>query len=133
MKKKKVLKFWVCEDDNSIWAAEKETLEDEFPGCSIKHFENVAFAGKATGSPDFIIVDVGGIMGLGCDIVSLTRHNIEGVAELHPGAVFIVFSAIGAYAQDVYDCLKDDVKACTCWVDGCDFYSTIGDTVRKWL
>ena len=133
MPKKKNLQIWVCEDDESSWEIQREVLEDEFPGCRLKFFENVVYATKATGSPDFIIVDVGGIIGLGCDIVSLTRHNIEAAAELHPGAIFIVFSAIGAYAEDVYDILKPDIRACSVWLDGCDFYSTIGDAIRKWL
>lgn len=129
----KSLKIWVCEDDESVWNWQKEVLEDEFPGCRLKHFENAGYAAKATGSPDFIIVDVGGIMGFGCDIVSLTRYNIEGLAELHPGAIFIVFSAIGDWAQDVYESLKPDVQACSEWLDGCDFYSTIGSAIKKWL
>ncbi len=129
----KALRIWVCEDDEAVWAAQQEVLEDEFPGCHLKHFENAGYAAQATGSPDFIIVDVGGIMGFGCDVVSLTRHNVEGLAELHPGAIFIVFSAVGAWARNVYEELKPEVQACSEWVDGCDFYSTIGDAIKKWL
>lgn len=129
----KKLKIWVCEDDEGVWEAQREVLEDEFPGCRLKHFENAGYAARATGSPDFILVDVGGISGFGCDVLSLARHNIEGLADLHPGAVFLVFSAIGAWAEEVYTDLKKEIKAVTCWVDGCDFYSTIGDHIRKWL
>jgi len=125
--------IWVCEDDEGVWKIQKETLKDYFPKCRIKHFEYAGYAIEATGSPDFIIVDVGGIMSLGCDVVSLTRHNVEGLAELHPGAVFIVFSAIGELAKDVYDKLKPDVRAISIWLDGCDFYSTIGDAIGSWL
>ena len=131
--KEKKLKIWVCEDDESVREAQKETIEDEFPGCKLTHFENAGFAIEATGSPDFIIVDVGGAMSLGCNITALTRCNVEGLAELHPGAIFIIFSAIGALAEEVYEELKQDVQACTVWFDGCDFHSTLGDEMRKWL
>ncbi len=127
------LKIWVCEDGESEWKTQARILEDEFPGCRIKHFENAGYAIEATGSPDFIIVDVGGIMGFDCDIASLTRRNVEGLAELHHGAVFIVFSAVGDWAKAVYDILEPDVQACSEWLDGCDFYSTIGSVIKKWL
>ncbi len=127
------LKIWVCEDDESAWEAQKEVLEDEFPGCRLKHFENAGYAAQATGSPDFIIVDVDGITGFDCDFVSLTRHNVEGLAELHPGAVFIVFSTAEDWAKDVYEALEPKVQACSDWLEGCDFYPTVYNTIKKWL
>ena len=133
MGKKKKLTIWICEDDESSWAIQEEDLKDCFPGCFVKHFENAGFACQATGSPDFIIVDVGGMCSLGCDIVSLTRYNIEGLAEKHPGAIFIVFSAMGDYAKDVYDEVKPEIRAITCWMDGCDFNKLAGDAIKKWL
>jgi len=116
--KNKKLTIWVCEDDESCWKHQKEFILDRFPKAAVKFFENAGYASQTTGSPGFIIVDVGGAMGLGCDVASLTRHNVEGLAELHPGAIFIVFSAIGSYAEDTYDLLESEIKAISRWVDG---------------
>lgn len=128
----KRLKIWICEDDESMWTAQKEVLKEYFPGCKLKHFENAGYAARSTGNPDFIIIDVGGIMGFGCDVTSLTQRNVEGLAELHPGAIFIVFSAIGMWAKEVYEDLKPNVQAISCWIAGCDFYSSIGDTIKRY-
>ena len=125
--------IWICEDDNKEWKKQKEILKEYFPKCKIKHFENAGYASNATGSPDFILVDVGGAMSLGCDVVSLTRYNVEGLSELHPGAIFIVFSVIGELAKEAYEDLKPDIKAVSIWLDGCDFYSCIGEAIRSWL
>ena len=116
--KKKKLTIWVCEDDESCWEHQKEFLWDRFPGATIKCFENAGYASRATGKPDYILIDVGAAMALGCDVASLTRYNVEGLSELHPGTIFIIFSAIGSYAEDTYDELKKEVQAITRWADG---------------
>ena len=133
MKKEKRLTIWVCEDGEDQWDCQKEALEEFYPGCFVKHFKNAGYAARATGSPDFIIIDVGGIMGLGCDVVALTRANVEGLSELHPGAIFILFSAIGCYAEDSYEAIKPELQACSEWMSGCDFYQLIKKHIDKWL
>ena len=130
--KKKRLKIWVCEDDESCWKHQKKVILNRFPKAVVKFFENAGYASQATGSPDFILVDVGGAMGLGCDVASLTRYNVEGLVELHPGAIFIVFSAIGSYAEDTYVQLKSEIKAISRWVDGCSVHA-ICDVIKEYV
>ncbi len=110
---RKRIKIWFCEDDKSMWEYQKETILECIPKASVKHFLNAGYAIQSSGSPDYIIVDVGGAMGFGCDVVALTRCNVEGLAERHPGAVFIIMSALGAYAKDAFDELKEEIKAIT--------------------
>ena len=131
--RKKRLLIWVCEDGEGLWDCQREALQGFLPGCFVKHFRNVGYAARATGSPDFIIVDVGGAMGLGCDVVALTRANLGGLSELHPGAIFIIFSALGCYAEDVYEALKPELQACCEWMAGCCFYDLIEECIKKWL
>lgn len=129
----KNLTIWVCEDDEASWDCQREALEEHYPGCSVRHFENAGYTIGVTGSPDFIIVDVGGMMGLGCDIIALTRANVEGMSEEHPGAIFILFSAVGCYAEESYEAIKSDLQACSEWMDGCDFHRLIKEHIDKWL
>jgi len=72
-------------------------------------------------------------MGLGCDIVSLTRCNIEGLSDLHPGAIFIINSAIGILAKDVYDELKSGCKAISRWTDGCNMDEGIRTIIEEYI
>lgn len=130
MKRKIKITIWVCEDDESLWEYQKETLSEHFPKASVKFFLNAGYAARETGSPDFILVDVGGMMGLGCDVVSLTRCNVEGLANLHPGAIFIINSAIGIYAKDVFDELEPDIQAITKWCDGCNMSEDICGIIK---
>jgi hypothetical protein len=111
MAKKKLL-IWVCEDNVDEWEYQIEVLKENFPKATIKHFENAGYAAQSTGSPDVVLIDVGGACTLGCNVVSLTRYNVEGLYELHPSAIYIIFSAIGKYAEDVYEELSPEMKFC---------------------
>lgn len=112
------MKIWICEDDNTLWDDQKEAILERFPKAKIKHFENAGYAARSTGHPDFIIIDIGGAMGLGCDVVSIARYNIEGLHEKHPGTIFILTSAISIYAEDAYNELTRDIQIVSEWVDG---------------
>ena len=109
--KNRRIKIWFCEDDETLWKSQREHILEIFPKASVKHFPNAGYAAQSSGSPEYIIVDVGGACGLGCNVVSLTRYNVEGLAEKHPGAIFIITSALGFYAQEVYDELMEEIKA----------------------
>lgn len=132
-KNKSIITIWVCEDDESLWEYQKECLKEHFPKASVKFFLNAGYATQITGSPDFILIDVGGIMSLGCDVISLQRYNIEGLADLYPGAIFIVNSAIGILAKDVFDELKSEIQAVTQWCDGCNMDEDIINAIKKYL
>jgi len=129
----KKIVIWVCEDDKSLWEYQREVIKEEFPKARVKFFLNAGYAARETGSPDFILIDVGGLMSLGCDVVFLTRANIEGLADLHPGTIFIINSAIGIYAKDVYDELKPEIKAVSKWCDGCNMDEKILNTIKEYL
>lgn len=131
-KKKKKITIWVCEDDESLWEYQKEVLSEHFPKASVKFFLNAGYAAQVTGSPDFILIDIGGAMNFGCDVVSLQRYNVEGLANLHPGAIFIVNSAIGILAKDVFDELESDVQAITRWCDGCNMSEDICNIIKDY-
>lgn len=105
------LKIWFCEDDKTLWEMQREAILGRFPKASITHFLNAGYAARSTGSPEYIIIDVGGAGGLGCNVCSLTRYNVEGLAELHPGAIFIITSALGFYAKDAFNELKKEIQA----------------------
>lgn len=130
---KKKLTIWVCEDDESLWEYQEEILKKEFPKARIKFFLNAGYAAQSTGSPDFIIIDVGGISSLGCDIVSLIRYNVEGLSNLHPGAIFIINSALSELAKYIYEELKPECRAVSEWVDGCNMGEVILAVIRKYL
>ena len=125
--------IWVCEDDESLWEYQKECLKEHFPRASIKFFPNAGYATQVTGSPDFILIDVGGVMSLGCDVISLQRCNVEGLADLYPGAIFIINSAIGILAKDVFDELKSEIQAVAQWCDGCNMDQDIINAIKKYL
>jgi len=114
----KRLKIWFCEDDEDMWEHQKEVMLDRIPQANVTHFLNAGYAARDTGSPTYIIIDVGGASGLGCNVASLTRHNIEGLSELHPGAIFVVFSALSFYAEDAFNLLSDEIKAVSRVVEG---------------
>jgi len=120
-------------NDESLWEYQKEAIEEEFPKARVKFFPNAGYAARETGSPDFILIDVGAMMSLGCDVVSLTKCNVEGLADLHPGAIFIINSAISVYAKDVYDELKTEIKAVSRWCDGCNTNNEIFDAIKEYL
>lgn len=110
--------IWYCEDDEEMWDVQKEELEEAFPGIRVKHFLNAGYCMKAGGSPDFIVIDVGAAM-IGCDMIAVQRANLEGLADLHPGTMFIVTSAIGEYARELYLQLSKDLQAVCRWADAC--------------
>lgn len=110
---KRKIKIWFCEDDEGMWKEQKKNILRRFSKASVTHFENAGYAAQSTGSPDYIIIDVGGAMGLGCDVAQLTKWNVEGLAERHPGAIFIISSALGFYAKEAFDRLKEEIQAIT--------------------
>lgn len=133
MKRKKKTKIWVCEDDESLWKYQKEAIEEHIPNVSVKFFLNAGYAAQSTGSPDFIIIDVGGLMAFGCDVISMTICNIEGLSNLHPGAIFIINSALYVYAKDVYEELKPEIQAVSRWADGCCMSDDICSIIKEYL
>lgn len=130
---KKKFAIWVCEDDESLWEYQREALKENFPKASVKFFLNVGYAARATGSPDFIIIDVGGLSALGGDIVCIARANVEGLSDLHPGAIFVINSALGAYAEDVYNELKPEFQAVSRWADGCNMGGNICAIIKEYV
>lgn len=132
MTTKKKITIWVCEDDKLLWEYQEENIKDVFPKASIKFFLNPGYAAQVTGSPDFIIIDIGALTG-GTGAAITCRHNVEGLADLHPGAIFIVNSAIGILAKDVYDDLKPEVQAVTRWCDGCNMCGEIFNIIKEYL
>ncbi len=110
---KRKLKIWFCEDDEGMWGEQKKNILRRLPKASVTHFANAGYAAQSTGSPDYIIVDVGGATALGCDVCQLTKWNVEGLAEKHPGAIFIISSALGFYAEEAFDRLKKEIQAIT--------------------
>ena len=131
--KKKRLTIWVCEDDESLWEYQKEELKENFSKASVKFFLNAGYAARATGSPDFIIIDVGGLGALGGGVVCTARANIEGLSELHPGAIFIINSALSSYAKYVYEELKPKFQAVSKWADGCNMGESICAAMKEYL
>lgn len=125
------MQIWMCEDDETLWESQREAFEDRFPKATIKFFLNAGYAAHETGSPDFIIIDVGGVMA-GVDTISLCRYNVEGLSNLYPGAIFIVTSAIGVLAEDVYDELKPEIHAVSDFVPSYGI-EKICDKIDEWL
>jgi len=132
-KRKKKIQIWVIEDDETQWEYQKETIEDEIPNCKVKFFLNAGYAAQSTGSPDFILIDIGGLSALGCDVISLTRANIEGLFNLHPGAIFVINSALFVYARDVWEELKPECQAISKWADGCCMREDICKIIKEYL
>lgn len=129
---KKRLTIWVCEDDDTLWEFQKEELKENFPKASVKFFLGAGNAAQATGSPDFILIDVGGLGAMGGGAVPTARANVEGLSGLHPGAIFIINSALSTYAEYVYDELKPEFKAVSRWTDGCNMSGPICDIIREY-
>jgi hypothetical protein len=130
--RKKKLVIWVCEDDEALWDFQGESLKEHFPEARIRFFVNAGFAARAIGSPNYILIDVGGICNLGNDFISATRYNVEGLSKLHPGAIFIINSAVGAYAKVVYNELKSECQVVSMWVDGCNMDEDICNVIKKY-
>jgi len=90
----KKLKLWIVgEEDPTDLGILLGLAEDYRLTPSI--FSNPADALTSTGSPDFVIYDIGGgetAAGRGCDI-------LRRIIERHPGAIFIVTSAILEWAR----------------------------------
>lgn len=130
MKKKKKITIWVCEDDESLWEYQKEILSEHFPKALVKFFLNAGFAVRETGSPDFIIIDVGGMQG--SQHAFTCGYDIKALANRHPGAIFIINSAIGEYAKYVYNELKPELQAVSEWCDGCNMCGKIFDIIKDY-
>lgn len=130
----KPLRIWILEDDESTWDHEKEMVLERFPKAQLKFFENAGFAARSTGSPDFIVMDLGGASSLGCDMLSLAAHNLEALAEKFPGAIFILFSALGGLAEEAIQELKARElyeAAMVLTVEGYDF-GGICNHIKEW-
>lgn len=132
MKKKKLI-IWICEDDKSLWEYQEELLKEHFPKASVKFFLNAGYAARATGSPDFIIIDVGGLGAIGGGAICTARANVEGLSDLHPGTIFIINSALGALAEYVYDELKTEFQAVSEWTDDCNMGEGIRNIIKKYI
>lgn len=131
--KKKRLTIWVCEDDKALWEFQKEELKENFPKALVKFFLNAGYAARSTGSPDFIVIDVGGLGAIGGGAVCTAKANVEGLSDLHPGAIFIINSALSTLAEYVYEELKPEFQAVSEWADGCCMNESICTAIRKYL
>ena len=131
--KKRRMTIWVCEDDETLWEYQKEKLKEKFPKALIEFFLNAGYAARATGSPDFIIMDVGGLSCIGGDAVCVAKANVEGLSELHPGAIFILNSALSTLAKYVYEELKLEFQAVSRWSDGCNMGGDICDLIKEYV
>lgn len=129
---KRKFTIWVCEDDNSLWEYQKETLKEFFPKASVKFFLNAGYAARSIGSPDFIIIDVGGLGALGGGQFWIPLANIKGLSDLHPGAIFIINSALGSIAEYVYDELEPEFKAVSKWTDDCNMGESIRAIIKEY-
>ena len=132
MKKKKI-KIWVCEDDETLWEYQKEELKERFPNTTVRFFLNAGYAARAMGSPDFVIIDVGGLGYIGGGAVCTAKANIEGLSDLHPGAIFIINSALTTLAKYVYEELKLEFQAVSRWADGCNMDESICEIIKEYL
>lgn len=102
------MKIWLIEDNEQNVPKLKLWLKDILPKARITHFENAGYAAHATGSPDVILLDVAAMSG-GTGAERLCYHNARGLYDLHPGAIFILYSAIGSYAEGLYDELREEI------------------------
>ena len=130
---KKKLKIWVCEDDKSLWEYQKDALKEHFPKALTKFFLNAGYAAQTTGSPDFIIIDIGGLGAIGGGAVCTARANVQGLSELHPGTIFIINSALSTYAKCVYDELEPEFQAVSRWANGCNMSEEICDIIKEYI
>lgn len=101
------MKIWFIEDDKNMWSVQEEGLKEKYPTASIEFFLNAGYAAQAGGSPTYIILDVGGAFIGGCSTISLQVANVGGLSKLHPGAIFIIFSALGYLAREVVEEIKE--------------------------
>jgi DNA-binding NtrC family response regulator len=122
MTKQKKITIWICEDDDVHWNLQEETAHEEIPNCMVKHFLSAKHAVRGSGSPDFIIMDVGAICSTGVNMM----YNIEKLCSLHPGAIIIIYSGMDEYAVEIYQEIKnlvDNIVLCSpCFMisDWCD-------------
>lgn len=105
-KKKRPILAWLINDDPTVAEFESEDIREAVDGAVCKIFPDAMTASKATGSPDVIVVDisaVGSLMGG----PQYAYGPICSIYERHPGASFIINSAVGTgYAEDVVDLVK---------------------------
>lgn len=103
---------WVIEDDDILCDMINEHLKTALPKCTIKNFDSVIKALKATGSPDVILIDTtaiaGGIMPTGC--WSLFEANLGYIVEKHQKAAYGIYSAVGVWAEDLVESIQERFK-----------------------
>ena len=129
MAKKKRLTIWICEDDEGSWDFFRGALTRELPNPVLKFFPSGGHTYRATGSPDFVLLDVGAIS-VGTDTHALGIANIKGLTEEHPGVIVIVFSAIKIFARDIVEEVKEESKAVV-FFSGYDF-KQMTDIIKEW-
>jgi len=109
--------IWYCEDAEEEWRDIQDRMLSKHNlggSANIIFFESAGHAYKfGVGSPDIIIIDVGGMMSMGCDVVRMAVCNIEGLSEMHPGAIFIVVSAMSHLTQAVMEDLSPELQSVT--------------------
>lgn len=103
------MNIWWLEDDGMIFKTMMDGLKLE--DIKVKRFTNGTDMCNAGGSPVMIIIDIsaifgGGISLLGCwdTVFSIIKH----IVDLHPGAVFGLYSAVGVWASDVIEELMEE-------------------------
>jgi len=107
------MEIWVIEDDKETFEfTTGEEIREECPGIKIKYFEYPIDAAKAIGSPAFILFDIASVAGpltfTGSyeNVYSVFRS----VVDKHPGAIYIVYSYIMAWAKEVINDINKEFK-----------------------
>ena len=108
-KETKMIEVWVIADDNEFCKLVEMDLDELNP--TIEYFESIFDAQNHYGSPDYIFLDLGGILGpgfYGLGHSVKTEHGmIRRLHEAHPSAIIFIFSAIKYNAREVARELSD--------------------------
>jgi len=110
----KKLHIWIIEDDLEMQQHYKEQfkedLHDRLPLHTLKLFVNPGYAAQSNSPVDIIFMDIAP-MSCGTGTWPVALANARGLMKLYPGAVLILYSAIGCYAEEIAEELKEDATA----------------------
>ena len=116
-RKQRKLYIWDIQDDKKWVERHKTTLRDEFTRLHITQFNNMAEALRSDKEVDCIFVDIGAIAGggsLGGLVNMVYLHNtgmyrqaFERLVKDRPGVFIVLYSAMGQWAEDISDELKE--------------------------
>jgi hypothetical protein len=104
---KKCPLIFIIDDDEGASDCKREDALEVIPRATVKIFVDALSASKATGSPDFIIIDISAVG----SIAGGPHHSYSAICNLackHPGAMIIINSAVSRYfAEEVRDLVKE--------------------------